>query len=130
MKGVCVMKLIDDENLNEHFEDDVLSYDFENYNDGIIRDSNGNRWVKCKYCGKLAMEKEFVIYGGKGTINIGTCYDCQSFDKCPIPVVTNKRSFNPGICPECGSPLINKMGKFGLFIGCSNYPICKFTRKC
>lgn len=124
------MKLIDDENLNEHFEDDVLSYDFENYNDGIIRDSNGNRWVKCKYCGKIAMDKYFVMYGGKGTINIGTCYDCQSLDKCLIPVVTKKSVSNPGFCPECGFQLINKMGRFGLFIGCSNYPICKFTRKC
>lgn len=123
------MKLINYENLNEHFEDDVFAYDFENY-DNIIRDSNGNRWVKCKFCGKISMEKDFVIYGGIGTINIGICYDCQSLHKCPIPVVTKKRSLNPGICPKCGSQLINKMGKFGLFIGCSNYPICKFTRKC
>lgn len=121
------MKLIDDENVNENFEDDVFAYDFENYDD-IIRDSNGNRWVKCKFCGKISMEKYFITYGGIGTINIGTCYDCQSLDKCSIPAVTNKRG--PGSCPECGSQLINKMGRFGLFIGCSNYPICKFTRKC
>lgn len=78
----------------------------------------------------VCIYKDFVMYGGKGTINIGTCYDCQSLDKCPIPVVTKKRIFSPGFCPECGSQLINKMVKFGLFIGCSNYPICKFTRKC
>lgn len=123
------MKLIDDENMNENFEDDVFAYDFENYDD-IIRDSNGNRWVKCKFCGKIAIEKEFTTYGGIGTINIGTCYDCRSLDKCSIPVETKKRDSNPGSCPECGSYLINKMGRFGLFIGCSNYPFCKFTRKC
>jgi len=32
-------------------------------------------------------------------------------------------------CPECGNKLIKKNGKFGYFIGCTNYPTCKFTRK-
>jgi len=32
-------------------------------------------------------------------------------------------------CPECGEgDLIFKKGKFGRFIGCSNYPECRFTR--
>jgi DNA topoisomerase-1 len=28
-------------------------------------------------------------------------------------------------CPDCGSPLKIRHGKFGKFIGCSNYPKCK-----
>jgi len=32
-------------------------------------------------------------------------------------------------CPECGSNLINRNGKFGSFLGCSSYPACKFTFK-
>jgi len=28
-------------------------------------------------------------------------------------------------CPECGSPLVYKQGRFGKFIGCSNFPTCK-----
>ena len=32
------------------------------------------------------------------------------------------------ICPKCGSNLIMKNGKYGLFIGCSNYPKCRFTK--
>ncbi len=32
-------------------------------------------------------------------------------------------------CPTCGTgELIEKRGKFGRFIGCSNYPECKFTQ--
>ena len=31
-------------------------------------------------------------------------------------------------CPQCGSPLVEKRGKFGEFIACSNYPKCKFAR--
>ncbi|MEF8847328.1 MAG: type I DNA topoisomerase [Candidatus Paceibacterota bacterium] len=30
-------------------------------------------------------------------------------------------------CPECGSPLIKKLGKFGRFYACSNFPECKYT---
>jgi len=32
-------------------------------------------------------------------------------------------------CPECGNKLIEKFGKFGKFIACSNYPECKYTEK-
>jgi len=30
-------------------------------------------------------------------------------------------------CPKCGKPLVEKFGKFGKFIACSNYPECKYT---
>ena len=31
-------------------------------------------------------------------------------------------------CEECGSPMILKQGRFGKFIGCSNYPACRNTK--
>lgn len=31
-------------------------------------------------------------------------------------------------CPECGNPLVIKHGRNGKFIGCSNFPDCKFTK--
>ncbi|ALL13704.1 type I DNA topoisomerase [Caulobacter henricii] len=37
---------------------------------------------------------------------------------------------NPRLCPTCGSGQLSlKVGKFGAFIGCSNYPECRFTRQ-
>ncbi len=33
-----------------------------------------------------------------------------------------------GTCDECGSPLLMKIGRFGKFIACSQYPDCKFTK--
>ncbi len=33
------------------------------------------------------------------------------------------------VCPECGAPMNFKSGKFGEFLGCSNYPNCKHTTK-
>ncbi len=32
-------------------------------------------------------------------------------------------------CPECGSDLIIKRGRFGEFIACTGYPECRYTRK-
>ena len=39
-----------------------------------------------------------------------------------------KRSVEQGICPECGGRLVLKNGRYGQFIGCSNYPKCRYTR--
>lgn len=37
---------------------------------------------------------------------------------------------NPRACPTCGNGLLSlKTSRFGAFIGCSNYPECKYTRK-
>src|SRR3954468_8536663 len=37
---------------------------------------------------------------------------------------------SPRECPSCANGRLGlKLGKFGAFIGCSNYPDCKFTRK-
>ena len=37
---------------------------------------------------------------------------------------------DPRQCPNCGAGRLSlKVGKFGAFIGCSNYPDCRFTRQ-
>ena len=33
------------------------------------------------------------------------------------------------ICPECGSPLVYRKGKYGTFVACSNFPTCKYIKK-
>ena len=33
------------------------------------------------------------------------------------------------MCPECGSPLVIRKGKYGEFVACSNYPTCKYIQK-
>lgn len=30
-------------------------------------------------------------------------------------------------CPECGAPLLLRWGRYGKFIGCSNFPTCRHT---
>jgi DNA topoisomerase I len=42
----------------------------------------------------------------------------------------SKDGTDPRVCPTCGNGRLSlKLGKFGAFIGCSNYPECKFTRQ-
>jgi DNA topoisomerase I len=33
------------------------------------------------------------------------------------------------ICPSCGAGLLIRSGRYGLFMGCSGYPACSYTRK-
>ena len=32
-------------------------------------------------------------------------------------------------CPRCGGKLVNRKGQYGDFLGCSNFPKCKYTKK-
>lgn len=32
-------------------------------------------------------------------------------------------------CPNCGSPLVIRNGRYGEFVACSNYPECKYIKK-
>ncbi len=37
---------------------------------------------------------------------------------------------DPRVCPNCGDGKLNlKLGRFGAFVGCSNYPECRYTRQ-
>jgi DNA topoisomerase-1 len=37
---------------------------------------------------------------------------------------------DPRVCPVCGAGQLSlKLGRFGAFVGCSNYPECRYTRR-
>lgn len=36
-----------------------------------VVDSRGVRWIKCEFCGKVAPDSEFAVYGGINHINLG-----------------------------------------------------------
>lgn len=98
-----------------------------------VRDTDGNRWIKCEYCGKIAMESEFTSYGGINHVNLGTCKECNEHNPEVKKTRTEdqhviKRKYDPTVCPECGGKLIEKNGRNGRFIGCSKYPMCRYTR--
>lgn len=41
-----------------------------------VYDSEGVRWVKCRYCGQVLPANECLTYGGIGTVNLGECRSC------------------------------------------------------
>jgi DNA topoisomerase-1 len=42
-----------------------------------------------------------------------------------VPVQTEATDEN---CPDCGAPLVIRIGRFGKFLSCSKFPECKFTK--
>ncbi|PAF50216.1 DNA topoisomerase I [Helicobacter sp. 13S00401-1] len=40
-----------------------------------------------------------------------------------------KHELTGEMCPECGEPLVLRSGRYGDFVGCSNYPKCHYIKK-
>ena len=48
----------------------------------------------------------------------------------PLVFPAREDGSNPRTCPKCGTGNLSlKLGKFGAFVGCSNYPECGYTRQ-
>lgn len=103
-----------------------------------VKDEEGNRWIKCELCGLIAKESEFTSYGGQNHVNLGTCKTCYSkkaLERVSIMSMSEVESrqisinYDASVCPECGGKLQEKSGRYGNFMGCSNYPKCRYTRK-
>lgn len=109
--------------------DNIQSADFKQQEEQI-RDRDGNRWFKCQYCQKIAMRDEFSVSGGIGTMNEGVCTECSKNNE------EYKRSLQAGfdkpkvknICPKCGGFLVKRNGPLGEFLGCKNFPKCRYTK--
>lgn len=55
--------------------------------------------------------------------------DITSVDMVMFLRPTEKQRYDPNICPECGGRLRLIQGPFGKFMGCEDYPTCKFNRR-
>lgn len=44
-------------------------------------------------------------------------------------IIKQKQNLERGICPRCGGDLVLRNGKYGDFVGCSNFPKCRFIKK-
>lgn len=98
-----------------------------------VRDAEGNRWIKCEFCGKIAKENVFTSYGGAGHINLGTCKDCSDNNpaikkKVSPKIEIQRKKYDPTVCPNCGGKLRERSGPYSKFYGCTNYPECRYRR--
>jgi DNA topoisomerase-1 len=87
--------------------------------------------IKCDKCGsdmvikRTRTGKEFLACSGYPKCKNGSDFTRDETGKV---VAVEKKSIEEN-CPECGSPLAYKKGRFGEFVGCSGYPICKYIKK-
>lgn len=89
----------------------------------------------CQKCGitskdgaKLEVDHIIPVSKGGKTVmsNLQTlCDRCNSgkSDKTKEDFETND------VCPRCGGTLVKRSGKYGTFMGCSNYPKCRYIKK-
>jgi RecB family exonuclease len=91
--------------------------------------SNGEFEGACPQCGGELSERK-----GK----FGSFIGCKNYPDCRYTREVGNMNANPAqnpdvegkdICPECGSLLKKRKGRFGSFMGCSSYPQCRFTRQ-
>jgi len=48
----------------------------------------------------------------------------------PVVSLERERAIPTGQkCPKCGSDLVRRKGKYGEFVGCANYPRCKYVQR-
>jgi DNA topoisomerase-1 len=83
--------------------------------------------IICDKCGERMLLRwgkngEYIICSGKPQCKNKKNVKIDNSGNISIVEVEIK-----GLCPECGGNLIEKRGRFGRFIACSNYPACKHT---
>jgi DNA topoisomerase I len=63
-------------------------------------------------------------------LKISDVIDALDADLGPHFFPAREDGSDPRACPSCGAGRLGlKLGRFGSFIGCSNYPTCQYTRK-
>ena len=118
----------------DSFFHDYIQYDFTaNLEDQLDEISDGKMDWK-KVLGDFWKNFSHAIAGTKDltiTQVIDALDEALGPHFFPVGAPENgKEGKNPRGCPTCGNGRLGlKLGKFGAFIGCSNYPECKFTRK-
>lgn len=84
----CVETVVDEDPctrvnaLEEYHAGRMQVWDADFDSDEPIYDNNNRRWLKCKNCGAIKRDYEMVEYGGKLSVNRGTCRSCKE-ESCP-----------------------------------------------
>ncbi|WP_427023179.1 type I DNA topoisomerase [Aureimonas ureilytica] len=67
---------------------------------------------------------------GTKELRVTDVLDALNEELAPLVFPDRGDGTDPRACPRCGQGKLSlKLGKFGAFVGCSNYPDCGFTRQ-
>lgn len=56
--------------------------------------------------------------------------DCLMNQQCFEKMAKERRETPVRLCPVCGGELTERNGRFGRFLGCSEFPACRYTESC
>ena len=88
--------------------------------------------VDAKYTAEMETKLDTISEGNNSSLDILNSFYNEFMEQysgvakkmyADNPIPTGEK------CPKCGAPLVYKEGKNGQFIGCSNYPACKYVKK-
>ena len=88
--------------------------------------------VNAKYTADMETKLDSISEGNNSSLEIlQTFYDAfmEHFSKVVKIMYVDEPIPTGETCPKCGAPLIYREGKNGQFVGCSNYPSCKYVKK-
>lgn len=108
---------------------DVFEKDLSAAQEGMksLKKEEKETQIVCDKCGKMMLLRwgkngEYLVCSGKP--------DCKNKKNVKVEddgTIKIVEAEIRGICERCGGNLIEKRGRFGRFLACSNYPDCKFT---
>ena len=88
--------------------------------------------VNAKYTADMETKLDTISEGDSSSLDILSNFYTEfmdQFNKVQKVMYVDDPIPTGELCPKCGAPLIYKEGKNGQFVGCSNYPECKYVQK-
>lgn len=105
---------------------------FDRNEDGQIEvkeESQEETGIVCEKCEHPMVIKRTKKGEFLGCSNYPKCKNIKNFSRDPEgKIVLEQPKESDEVCPNCGSPMVYKKGRFGEFLACSNYPKCKYIK--
>lgn len=118
-----------DEVLNSFYE--KFSKDLETFGGTVADKKAAETNLDCPTCGnplviRFSKNGEFV-----GCSKYPECTFTSGFrrDENGLVVLEENKTTLEEKCPNCGKPLVRRIGRFGPFFSCSGYPDCKYIHQ-
>lgn len=87
--------------------------------------------INVKYTAEVEHQLDEIAQGKLEEIGFLRAF-YHNFEPLVLKAFENMETIAPKetgeLCPECGSPLVVRRSRYGEFIGCSNYPECKYIK--
>ena len=87
--------------------------------------------INVKYTAKMETDLDKIAEGEENWVQVLRLFydEFEPAVKDAFSTMPKKEAEKTGEdCPNCGSPLVIRKGKYGEFVACSNYPECKYIK--